>query len=445
MPNELLALFGRKPVPELDRASLPELFERYLELATANTDARPALLLTAFLPFCAVNLGNRVYMVSNANRVYPNIWSCVVGPSSVSRKSTALRYAAYTLRPHEQALRDAPLDQFEQESLVLNGTTLSKLISYLAANPARLFVHNELATWLSDMQKNYNGGYRESVTAIFDNIDLSFANRERTERLRCPALSVAAASTEGWLYQNLARDADQLSGFLQRMLFYVAGNVKLDEIDLTARVGEGLEDQLAVFEDRWFAHWRRIPGQQRLELSPEAIARRDELYPREYERVFASGSDALMSYFTRIYDGYWFKFCTLIQLSKISPAQWRAAEASGNYPALFAANPGDSASRAEAWALGRFYMANVNPLLTLMDEKDKLAHERKLVETLLRKFHGRAKHSELMNACHMRKREFQEVIASLIDREAIMVQSIGSGNHVGKLYVLSPELLKNWE
>lgn len=444
MRTDLLTLFGRKPAAELDQPMLPEIFARYLELATANTDARPGLLLTAFLPFCAVNLGNRAYMVSNSNRVYPNVWSCVVGPSSVSRKSTALRYAGYTLRPHESGLMDAPLEVFEQNTLVLNGTTLSKLISYLALNPARLFVHNELATWLSDMQKNYNGGYRESVTAIFDNIDLAFANRERTERLRCPALSVAAASTEGWLYQNMSREADQLSGFLQRMLFYVVGNVKMEEIDLSTRVGEGLEQKMELFEDRWFRHWRAIPGQFRLDLTPEALAWRDDYYREEYAACFARANDSLMSYFTRVFDGYWFKFCTLIQLSLVPARDWHAAETSGDYEALFRAHPVDPETCAMAWSLCRFYLKSVNPLLELMNEKDKLAAERKIVEALLGKFSGRAKHSQLMNACHMRKREFQDAVASLIDREALTVEAYSEYRHSGRLYVLDPEIVQSW-
>ncbi|MGC9362681.1 MAG: hypothetical protein ACP5F3_07120, partial [Candidatus Syntrophosphaera sp.] len=444
MRTDLISLFGRKPAPKLDHYQLPEILSRYLELVTANTDARPGLLLTAFLPFCAVNLGNRAHMVSNSTRVYPNIWSCVVGPSSVSRKSTALRFAGYTLKPHEEALLDAPLDQFEQETLVLNGTTLSKLISYLAENPARLFVHNELATWLSDMQKNYNGGYRESVTGIFDNIDLVFANRERTERLRCPALSVAAASTEGWLYQNMARDADQLSGFLQRMLFYVVGNVSLAEIDLSTRIGEGLEEDLALFDARWFCHWRRIPPGNRLRLSEESIEWRDALYQTEYKKHFGRANDALMSYFTRIFDGYFFKFCALIALSLVTPPEWRAAEATGDYDSLFAAHAVDTDTASMAWSLCVFYMENVSPLLAMMEEKDKLAGERKVVEALLNKFGGKAKHSELMNSCHMRKREFSEVIASLIDREAVTVESYGQYRHVGKMYILSQEIIDSW-
>ena len=156
MHKDLIALFGRRPSVVLEEGMLPPMFRRYLGLATSYTDARPGLLLTAWLPFCAVNLGNRVYMVSNSTRIYPNIWSCVIGPSSVSRKSTALRYAGYTVQPYEKALAEGSLDEYEQNTLILTGTTLSKLMSYLAINPSRLFVHNEIAAWLHEMQKSYN-------------------------------------------------------------------------------------------------------------------------------------------------------------------------------------------------------------------------------------------------------------------------------------------------
>ncbi|MBW6514281.1 MAG: hypothetical protein K0B87_05940, partial [Candidatus Syntrophosphaera sp.] len=167
-------------------------------------------------------------------------------------------------------------------------------------------------------------------------------------------------------------------------------------------------------------------------------------YPLVYADCFRRKNDALMSYFTRIYDGYWFKFCLIIRLSKITPPEWDRAAASGDYEALFRANPVDLDTAAQAWTLCHFYMKNVEPLLALMDEKDKLACERKVVETLMNKFGGRAKHSELMNACHMRKREFQETIASLIDREAITVESYSQYNHTGKLYVLNRAIIESW-
>jgi hypothetical protein len=115
----------------------------------------------------------------------------------------------------------------------------------------------------------------------------------------------------------------------------------------------------------------------------------------------------------------------------------------GGYEAAYAPIPWTSTP--PPW-LGTYglLMDNVKPLLELMDEKDKLSAERKVVETLLNKFGGRAKHSELMNACHMRKREFSETIASLIDREAVTVESYTEYRHTGKIYVLNQAIIESW-
>ncbi|MBW6514979.1 MAG: hypothetical protein K0B87_09545 [Candidatus Syntrophosphaera sp.] len=80
-----------------------------------------------------------------------------------------------------------------------------------------------------------------------------------------------------------------------------------------------------------------------------------------------------------------------------------------------------------------------------MDEQDKLAGERKLVEILIQKYNGKAGHSALLNASHMKKRDFKECIESLIEREAISVESYKSAQgNSGKMYVLARELMDSW-
>jgi len=62
--EELLDLFGKpRPVP-LKEEFLPPVVEEYLSLTKPCTDAKPGMLVTAWLPFAAVNLGNRVYMLN---------------------------------------------------------------------------------------------------------------------------------------------------------------------------------------------------------------------------------------------------------------------------------------------------------------------------------------------------------------------------------------------
>ena len=99
---------------------------------------------------------------------------------------------------------------------------------------------------------------------------------------------------------------------------------------------------------------------------------------------------------------------------------------------------------AQAFYLCDFYLQNTLPLLELLDEQDKLAGERKVVNILLNKFGGKARHSELMNTCHMNKREFKAAIESLIEREAVAVEAYVNRGITGKVYVLDATIVKSW-
>ena len=91
-------------------------------------------------------------------------------------------------------------------------------------------------------------------------------------------------------------------------------------------------------------------------------------------------------------------------------------------------------------------MANTLPLLTIMDEKDRLAQERKIMDLIIKRFNGLAMHTVLLNYSHMRKREFLDVIASLVEREAITVEN-GPKQKNGifpKMYRANSDILKSW-
>ncbi len=445
MRNTLLDLFGKPRQLALDRAKLPAFMNRYLDLVTAYTDALPGLLLTAWLPHLAVNLGNRVFMFNNAARIYPNIWATLIGPSSVSRKSTALRYAGYTIAPYQDALDHAPDDEFQQQTQILNNITLSMLLSYLAQNPNRLFVQNEISGWLADMGKTYNASFKQVITELFDGVDRSCVNRERTERIRRPALSIAAASTAEWMFRDLMSSADQLGGFLQRFIYFVVQDIDPATMNLDTVSAQDLEARLGVFETEYFQWWRGLGGPIQLDLSEAAIALRGQVYPDLYRAQLERKNDTLMSYFTRVYDGYWYKFATIIQLAS-DPTGLAEAVREG-WPADFIdAHPVTAQTAEQAFYLCDFYFANTMPLLQMLDEQDKLAGERKLIDLLVKKFRGKAKRMDLMNLSHMRKREFNEVIETLIERGAIRVETYAVPNKVsGKMYVIDPELMDSWE
>ncbi|MBW6514112.1 MAG: DUF3987 domain-containing protein [Candidatus Syntrophosphaera sp.] len=445
MRNELLQLFGRKITPELDRSRLPEFMDRYLEIATSCTDARPGLLLTAWLPFCGVNAGNRVHMYNNTGRLYPNIWSCVIGPSGIARKTTAISYARYTIRDFERDLRQGSVDDQNLRTLVVTSSTLSVLLSQLAINPSRLLLQNEFSGWMADISKNYNAGYKQHITDIYDNKDRVVKTLERTDIINDPALSVVTASTEGWFMKHMAIGAEQLSGFLQRMVFFVMGEVDYSQLNLEVRDVKEMEERLACFDRELFQWWRGIPFTQLLELSPAAKALRDERYLQRHREYFDKRNDTLMSYFTRVHDGYFYKFSILNTLA-CHPGDLGAAVRSGTCPKLFNSLKVSEKTAREALYLCDYYMANTTPLLALLDEQSALAGERKLIELITVTYGGRVAHSKLMNASHMRKKDFKENIESLLDREAIRVETVkGPNNKNARVYVADPELMRELE
>ena len=444
MRKELLELFGRRPNLALDPARLPGFLAEYLRLASRNTDCHPGLLATAWLPHIAVHIGNRVYMQANSARIYPNIWSCLLGPSSVSRKSTALKFAGYSLKPFEDELSQLKPDAYEAQTLLLQSVTAAKLLSCLAQNPCRIFVHHEISAWLADMNKNYNAGYKQTITELYDGVSKVVRTMERTEHIKDPALSIATATTEAWMYKNIRDTADQFGGFLQRFIYYVVRDVDLSHISLATREGDDLAELFAIYETP-FKVFRDLPGPLQLKLSQEAIELRDSVYRGQYETWFATNNDNLMSYFTRVYDGYFYKFCAIFTLMwEWDELAKRLESGPGAVRAWFDGFRVSRETAAQSLYLCDFYFANTIPFLEIVSEQDRLAGERKLVDLLVSKYGGKAGHSSLLNSSHMRKREFNECIAGLIDREAITVDNYRTqqGNS-GRLYVLSPDLLKS--
>jgi len=68
------------------------------------------------------------------------------------------------------------------------------------------------------------------------------------------------------------------------------------------------------------------------------------------------------------------------------------------------------------------------------------------VNLLANKFNGKARHSELMNLSHMKKREFGECVASLIEREAVRVDTEKlNSRKASKVYILDESIIDSWQ
>jgi hypothetical protein len=436
---ELLELFRRPDDVPLDRSQLPGFMNDYIEVVGRITDAREGAVLTAFLPVVAANIGNRVYMHNAGTRHFCNVWAAIIGPSTVSRKTTVINQAMKMLKPFKDSLKDLSPRERNEQDLELCRVTQARLYNLLSLNPNRLLLHMELSAWMLEMNKAYNAGMKQEITDMFDGKDRNIAKVEIDEHIRRPAFSIVGATTEDWFFKELRELADQRGGFLQRFIVCVIQNVDVNSLRLEATASDE-HDHLLHAWDEMLAAFRALPDSHLLQASDEALAFRNERYAELMKSIALSANDPLASYCSRIYDNYWFRFVILIHLMK----NWRdlnEANDAGRLPNWFRHNRADLQTAREAWYLCGYYLDNTRPFLKLLSEKNNLDEERRILRILQKTEGGQMSHSRLLCKSRLSSREFRAVMESLTERQAVVCHEIkGYRNKMGLVYTLNPVL-----
>ncbi len=411
---------GEHSIP-LDRAQLPEFMNRYLEIAAKQTDAIPGALITAWLPVIAVNLGNRIFIRSNGKNHFCQIWSVLVGPSSVSRKSTCLRLASRTLLPYLNSLKKLGAQERMERELVISNATNAKMVSLLASNPIRLFEFHEFGSLLKSANHNYNAGMKENLTSLYDGDSKTICNLERTERIINPAISITGASTEGWVYSGFQNAAEQGSGFLQRFIYCV---IKPDGKLICSTPNELETDfsDLYAYESIYQV-FRSIPGNLQLKLSKEAR----NLWLCEHDRVLNSilskDDEELLAYATRIYNNV---FCSLAIILTLFPLyesiQKAVKDNSCKY--YFSNLEVNELTVRQALYLCHYYLDNARPMLTIISEGGAWNNERRIIKHLAKQPDYKDTHSNIMNRLRLKSKDLNACIRNLIEQNAVVATTI---------------------
>ncbi len=437
---ELLELFGRPSNVPLDRSSLPQEINRYLDLVGRVTDAQDGAKLTAFLPVVAANIGNRVYMQNAGTRHYCNIWAAIIGPSTVSRKTTVINQAMKMLQPFKETLRELSPKERNEQDLELCRVTQARLYNLLGINPNRLLLHMELSAWMQEMNKAYNAGMKQEITDMFDGKDRNIAKMEIDEYISRPAFSIIGATTEDWFYRELREVADQRGGFLQRFIICIIQNIDVDTLRLEASDDPGCDRELHAWDEP-LGVFRSLPDSHRLYASEEALELRNGIYADLMKRIALNANDPQAAYCARIFDNYFWRFCILIFLLK----NWqdlRDARDALRLQSWFLANRVDEQTAQEAWYLCEYYYANTQPFLRSLSDNGKLDTEKKILR-ILQKAPGQSlTHSRLLCKSKLNSREFRVCVESLLERQAMIMNEnyIGYRNRVCCEYILNPVL-----
>ena len=439
---ELLELFGRPKNVELDRSKLPAEFIEYLDLVGQITDAQDGAKLTAMMPVVAANIGNRVYMYNAGTKHYCNIWAAIIGPSTVSRKTTVINQAMKMMKTFKDELAGLPAKERNEMDIELSRVTQARLYNLLAINPNRLILQMELSAWMKEMGKSYNGGMKQEITDMFDGKDRSIAKMEIDEHISKPAFSIVGATTEEWFFQELSQVSDQRGGFLQRFIICLIQNIEVDELRMESVDSTNIDPQLHAYGEM-LDSFRRIPGSQRLKASDEAKELRDEIYKELMTAIALNANDPLAAYSARLFDNYFWRFCILIHLMKNWQALREALEEE-RVESWFRQNEVDVETAEQAWYLCEYYLENTKPFLKQMSEGNKLDEERKILRILQKTPNMRLNHSKLFNKTGLNKFEFRKSIEGLIERQAILPfeEEVGYRNRMKMSYILNPVLGK---
>lgn len=211
-------------IPGENYDKLPKGFvDDYRAWANQATDAVGVYHdLSAFILLSAIVAGN-LKLETSYGKMVPNLWGLILGDSTLTRKSTAMRMATDFI---------AAIDR---DILLATDGSAEGILTGLQArsNRTSMFFKDEVTGLFESMQKkDYLAGMKEMFTQLYD-VPEFFQRRLRKETIEVtnPVFIFFGGGIKDRLY-SLVDDSMVLSGFLPRFLI-VAGDTDLTTLRRT--------------------------------------------------------------------------------------------------------------------------------------------------------------------------------------------------------------------
>jgi hypothetical protein len=138
---------------------LPEdhFISQYINYCKERTDAYPEYHLGAALALLSFLTNRKVFISVTPDIFYPNLWFMLIGDSTISRKSTSIKFAKNFIYNLGMADRLLP-DDFTPEALVTS----------LVALGQRFFVQDEFEEFYASLGKDYKSGMAATMCSFFE-------------------------------------------------------------------------------------------------------------------------------------------------------------------------------------------------------------------------------------------------------------------------------------
>jgi len=192
----------------IDKVSPRGFIADYIAYARELTDAPVEFHLGAGLTVLATACGSRVLYPGYGGRTcWPNLYTLLIAPSGLFRKSTAV------------LLAEELLGEVSPELILTGEQSREKFVALLREHPTMLYPISEFSAVLSLWSRDYAAGFREMITDLFDNRKEYHRQtlKEGKVTITRPAINILAASTIEWLREKLT-EGDLRGGLMGRFI-----------------------------------------------------------------------------------------------------------------------------------------------------------------------------------------------------------------------------------
>jgi len=247
-------------IPELYIGDPPaSIIDDYKAWAVKATDAVEEYHELASTMMLSSILSGGLYCDTSWGKVIPNLWGLILGDSTLTRKTTAMKMAMEFV------------SEIDREIVVATDGSVEGLLSGIATRPGEVsvFYKDEVSGFIDSInRKDYLAGMPETLTQLYDVPPfLTRRLRKETITITNPVFIFFGGGIRDKMYA-LLNDEHILSGFLPRFLI-VGGDADLSKMRPTGPLAPSIDSKRRELRER-FVHLHTIySGMSEMEI-PEA-------------------------------------------------------------------------------------------------------------------------------------------------------------------------------
>jgi hypothetical protein len=251
--NEIALARSRNRLPQFEEMP-PGIFSEYINFGERVSYSLKEFHFAAFLAVASMPLGRRVTIRVGMTTIYPNIYSMVIGHTTISGKSTACNIAVNEVGPI--IFYEEPIAIFNSVRELIGTISDPALVQKLNDCYNALWYYDDCAGFFEDAT-TWNANIMRTLCQAYDGgkVERTLSKRNKGEYTwRCPEpfLSILFNTTIADI-EKLSSEKLFSSGFFPRLMWFIGqgGYPRRNEnaTDENMRILEGIKEKVKHVKD----------------------------------------------------------------------------------------------------------------------------------------------------------------------------------------------------